>query len=622
MSSVVPCRAPVRPRVISPITGESVLLEETIAELLQTERPCFVAISGPRSSGKTTALQHLAALFPVNRLQLLDDGSVHPKVWCGRHQVLVRITQEKCSPDVALTMASWTDDEVLEYLLAVSPARTASVMGRWRQSTDHDLAEGSPHVIRWVLDQMIADDGIQSVRAGIFELLEQFLTDEDQLRRAGMFALSTTLGMEQAAFELYLRLRADLSPEFVQLLMSDGVRVVLAASHVLKTLPSRESVLHPTFPLPEELIEECGYQLPDNLAAESALQEIVGSESSGGQAMAASILHAASRPIPMEVKSHRNLRSAILRGIQWDKTDLQKSDLSQACFASANLELANLDQAILRSTDLSNANLSRASLRKVLGMLANLERADLTAADLTDAELVSARLAGTILRYARMQRIILEHADLRGADLSHADLSNAKCEGANIEEADFRFANLRRSRLKGLCLRKAQLQGANFYQANLINCDLEGVQLDTPNFESAFLTGTLLTGSSLKSPNFQAASLQNAGLAEIDWPNADLRDANLRGASFHLGSTRCGLVDSPYPSHGTRTGFYTNEYDEQIYRAPEDIRKANLQGADLRGAKVQGVDFYLVDLRGAKYTPDQLQHFIQCDAILYDRTTS
>ncbi len=83
-----------------------------------------------------------------------------------------------------------------------------------------------------------------------------------------------------------------------------------------------------------------------------------------------------------------------------------------------------------------------------------------------------------------------------------------------------------------------------------------------------------------------------------------------------MGSTRCGLVDSDLASEGTRTGFYTDDFTEQEFRAPEEIRKANLCGADLRGAKVEGADFYLVDLRNAKYTQEQATHFAKCGAIL------
>lgn len=93
----------------------------------------------------------------------------------------------------------------------------------------------------------------------------------------------------------------------------------------------------------------------------------------------------------------------------------------------------------------------------------------------------------------------------------------------------------------------------------------------------------------------------------------------MRGATFHMGSSRCGLVESFIPMEGSRTGFYTDEYLEQDFKAPEEIRKANLRGADLRGAHIEGVDFYLVDLRDAKYDSNQAKHLRQTGAILETR---
>ena len=88
------------------------------------------------------------------------------------------------------------------------------------------------------------------------------------------------------------------------------------------------------------------------------------------------------------------------------------------------------------------------------------------------------------------------------------------------------------------------------------------------------------------------------------------------GASFHLGSTRSGLVGSVIPCEGSKFGFYTDEREEQNYRRPEEIRKANLCRADLRGARIDGVDFYLVDVRGAKYTRRQGKYMKRCGAIM------
>src|SRR5690606_8829655 len=89
-----------------------------------------------------------------------------------------------------------------------------------------------------------------------------------------------------------------------------------------------------------------------------------------------------------------------------------------------------------------------------------------------------------------------------------------------------------------------------------------------------------------------------------------------QGASFHMGSTREGLLSSPLASEGTRTGFYTDEFVDQHFKPPEEIRKANLRGCDLRGAQIDGVDFYLVDLRDALLDAQQIDYLRKCGAIL------
>ena len=89
---------------------------------------------------------------------------------------------------------------------------------------------------------------------------------------------------------------------------------------------------------------------------------------------------------------------------------------------------------------------------------------------------------------------------------------------------------------------------------------------------------------------------------------------------FHMGSSRSGLLFDVPPGEGSRTGYYTDDYHDLGYVDPAQIRKANLCGADLRGATVKGADFYLVDLRGAKYDLDQELHFRRCGAILEIKT--
>jgi uncharacterized protein YjbI with pentapeptide repeats len=166
---------------------------------------------------------------------------------------------------------------------------------------------------------------------------------------------------------------------------------------------------------------------------------------------------------------------------------------------------------------------------------------------------------------------------------------------------------------------EAQWLAASFRDARLHCCNLEGLSMPRANFTHADLTGSLLTGTRIPGGCFRGAKLRSAGLAEVEWENADLRDADLTHASFHMGSSRSGLVGSPIPCEGSRTGFYTDDLNDQDYRPPEEIRKACLCGADLRGAEVTATDFYLVDLRKAWYGPSQARHFESCGAILKSR---
>jgi uncharacterized protein YjbI with pentapeptide repeats len=188
-----------------------------------------------------------------------------------------------------------------------------------------------------------------------------------------------------------------------------------------------------------------------------------------------------------------------------------------------------------------------------------------------------------------------------------------------MEGADFTAANLAGADLTSLPLRQAFWERARFEKASLRWCDLEYLTLPGALFAGAHLKQALLTGTIMPQADSRDAELRDTGLAEIEWEGADLRRADLRGAAFHLGSARSGLVGSPLACEGSRTGFYTDDYEEQAFKAPEEIRKANLCGADLRGARIDGVDFYLVDLRGALYDPEQESHLRCCGAILEQR---
>jgi uncharacterized protein YjbI with pentapeptide repeats len=150
----------------------------------------------------------------------------------------------------------------------------------------------------------------------------------------------------------------------------------------------------------------------------------------------------------------------------------------------------------------------------------------------------------------------------------------------------------------------------------LHRCNLEGLSLPRCDFRRADLTGSYLTGTFIPRGDFRNAKLNETALAEINWEQADLREADLRGCTFHMGSTRSGLVGSTIPCEGSKTGFNTDDFNDREFKDPEQIRKANLCRADLRGANIEGVDFYLVDLRSAHYSVEQYEQLLRCGAIL------
>ena len=157
------------------------------------------------------------------------------------------------------------------------------------------------------------------------------------------------------------------------------------------------------------------------------------------------------------------------------------------------------------------------------------------------------------------------------------------------------------------------VRGCPLQGADLSRCDLEGMELPGASFAEADLSHALLTGSRMPGANFRGARLRAAGLAEVDWERADLRGADLREAAFHLGSSRSGLVGSPIACEGSRTGFYTDDYNEQDFKSPEEIRKANLRrcrspgSEDRRGGLLPGRSSRCPDRPGADPAPPPLR---------------
>ncbi len=432
-------------------------------------------------------------------------------------------------------------------------------------------------------------------------------------RSACLSALLTTGGEGPGPLERLVQ--HGFPPDLSRALCHRTVQEMLAADKIVEDLHGEDPCDHLALRLPPRLVQAVGGALVGRRDCLQRLGEMLAGPP-WRHAMAASILHAAGERWVPAPGSLPTLSGAYLPGVEWPSVVLAHCQLADIDLTGADLRHAESVRCYCPSGDTATWRMFGALLDDLHAAEADFVGAELQRAYARRSHFDSASLAAAILDKAVLVGASFCGADLSGARLLRADLERVDFTDANIAGANFADADLEAAQLSGLRLREATWTGATFGAAQLAGCDLEGLVLPGACFEDANLEGALLTGCAMPGANFDYAVLRNAGLADVDWEGASLREADLRGASFHMGSSRSGLVGSPIACEGSRTGFYTDDYEEQSYKTPEEVRKANLCGADLRGARIEEVDFYLVDLRGAVYDPEQEEVFRRSGAIL------
>src|SRR5262249_42879247 len=185
-------RAAVRPRVLLTQTGEALPLEDEILSLIDARARGVVQVAGPPGSGKTTALQHLAAVLPPEAgVVFMDDVPGLPQHFSPR---LLVCTNVSVSPGYSLAryeLAPWGPDEHLEYLLARHPDRCAAVLERLR-----NLAYMVQPAEVWciVLEQMAADDSVRTARHALVRFLRMELPDKGVQLQARSLCLKSLVG--------------------------------------------------------------------------------------------------------------------------------------------------------------------------------------------------------------------------------------------------------------------------------------------------------------------------------------------------------------------------------------------------------------------------------------------
>ena len=652
---IQPQRAAVTPRVIWPETGDSVPIDEVFHRM--AGKPAgAIEIVGKAGSGKTTALQHLAAEAPKDRQIVWADDAKPEEVTSRMRECWVVYTSTAHMAQVTASsfhLAGWGEDERIEYLLAKHPDKCQSVIVRLGAAPDRLEVGSSPMLWRIVLDEMANDESIRTLNDALRQRLTSGfpqgrgwglrslwrrmlgLTPRGHPRRlAEEYCFACQMGYKLRAERILKELLRYSNVKGLRLLRAVPVQTLMTAECVAsrlmtprgrfaafsassfgapitrRSVPRRSKVSESSvLVLPYPVVVRAAALVANSPPALARLREILADDDPFPKPMAASVLHASGTGWLPERESRPCFNGAYLQNAVWPGIDLCEVHMIGADLSRSSLGRARLDRALAHGAVFCAASLPEASLVDIVATDSNFTNANLAGANLQGANLQDAGMSRAQLCQANLDKASLRGADLTGTSFVRASLRHATLFGATLAGTDFTSADLEGVDLHELDLRGAGLDDACLVSAALTQCNLEMMRLVRIDFSGAMLNRALLSGSIMQGGTLRLADLREAGLADVQWENADLRNTDLQGATFHLGTTRSGLVDSPLASEGTRTGFYTDEFNEQCYQTPEDIRKANLRGADLRGARVDGVDFYLVDLRDAKYDAKQLEHF-------------
>lgn len=614
-----PRLAPVVPRVRLTSDGAVLPLERHVRAIYESGLYRRINLIGPTGSGKTTALRHLAACLPPTLETELQDEWID----VGDHLSVFTSERPVETPDcIVLEMAPWTQDDVIEYCAAVHRDRCTSILRRaLRPQQSVAALAGLPELWRAALDSLAKDEELEDVNAALSRALETAIPEPAQVALAGdgcLVAIQPQYRIEVPSTECF----RQLSLPARRMLRHQPFRELLAADRLAGLLIQKRGFAAMVHHFPRPVIEQTARRVRKSPSAIEHLREMADGKNKKRHSMSASLLHLSENDWRPSGRRPPNLRGAYLAGVRWPEVILSAAEIQSADFRKANLSGADCSKMFAASVRLSDADLRGTLLGRAHLDNADLSRSNLELIDAVDCALSGAKLVRARMNGANLEGATFEKADLTDASLVGANLRRATFAETSVDGANFSGATLAKATLERVTLRIACFDGAVFHGTRFIACDLSGMHLPSAHFRSARMGQSDLTATTMPGSNWRDADLSGCGLAEVEWENSDLRGADFSDASFHMGSTRSGLVGSVIASEGTRTGFYTDDYFDQDYKPPEEIRKANLCGCDLREAKVLYTDWYLVDLRRAKYTAVQADYFARCGAILHDRAGS
>jgi len=108
---------------------------------------------------------------------------------------------------------------------------------------------------------------------------------------------------------------------------------------------------------------------------------------------------------------------------------------------------------------------------------------------------------------SRKQMMDFRHVDIAGADLNHAQFRFADLSGAVLRDSSFNHANFAFANLSG-----AVIEGCRFRGAEMSGVSLSGTRVFDGDFSDAVLHGANLSGATIVVGNFRGANLTQASM--------------------------------------------------------------------------------------------------------------
>ena len=156
---------------------------------------------------------------------------------------------------------------------------------------------------------------------------------------------------------------------------------------------------------------------------------------------------------------HSEWRSANLRNLDLEGSNLANRNLSMADFTGTKFVKTDLTQAMLKASRLDLCDCSSTNFEGSV---------------LDEVQLFKSRIDNANFRSATMVSAVLEQCSGDNVNFVRANLTGALLSMANLSNADFTGANLSGASLEGATLQGANLALAEFKDTNITDVDFTG----------------------------------------------------------------------------------------------------------------------------------------------------